>query len=360
MRRRKRIQRVIAVAVTVAGVIFCVGQVPAQTLAQVGNGAALLAVGMAQPDKSAQHLGAQLEASLTPPTTAPTVTRPTTPPTTADAVQVVGPTKPLTIPEKLTGAGTVSEQKVSVGSDFVKGVAVRNRSGKVFDLAKEIAAATAPQLEKNTKDPQVLIVHTHTTEGYLTYDTGFYNPADVERTFDRTRNICAAGKAIADTLRAAGIAVVHDTTVHDNPQYTGAYTRSEQTVTALLKKYPSIQVVLDIHRDAILPDNTTHVKPTVTVNGKKAAQMMIIAGVVSTESLPHPNWQKNFHFALRLQQSLATTYPDLMRPLYLVASRYNQHLSAGYLLVEIGSDVNTVDEAVYAGELLGNILANLS
>ena len=125
-----------------------------------------------------------------------------------------------------------------------------------------------------------------------------------------------------------------------------------------MEKYPTVKVVLDVHRDAMIA-NDTHTKPTVTVNGQKAAQMMIIAGVVSTEALPHPNWEQNFRFAVRLQQSLATTYPDLMRPLSLVASRYNQHLANGYLLVEIGTDVNTVSEAVYSGEMLGKTLANL-
>jgi stage II sporulation protein P len=130
-------------------------------------------------------------------------------------------------------------------------------------------------------------------------------------------------------------------------------------VKRYLKQYPSIQVVLDVHRDAIVPNDTTRVKPTATVNGKKAAQMMLIAGVSSTKNIPHPNWQENFHFALQLQTSITAKYPDLMRPLYLVGSRYNQHLAPGYLLVEIGSDMNTVEEAVYSGELLGKVVAEV-
>ena len=209
----------------------------------------------------------------------------------------------------------------------------------------------------NTKQPQVLIVHTHTTESFLTYDAGFYNPADVARSKDMTRNICAAGKVLCDTLNAAGVVTVHDTTIHDNPQYTGAYERSEQTVKALLKKYPSVKVVLDIHRDAIMPDSTTHVKPVASVDDRSAAQLMIVAGVADTKALPHPNWQKNLAFAVQLQKKLTDTHKDLMRPLYVVASRYNQHLSAGYLLIEVGSDVNTVAEAEYSAQLLGKTLA---
>jgi len=344
----KRVAMVVAAALTVA---LC-GQVSAEGVLQFGKEAALLAVGLGEPLDSAAFIGEKVHDTFT--TTAPSVTAPTTAPTTA--VQVIAPI--TTAPTKAAGAGTVLVQNMAGGGETVNGVSVRNRSGKAFDLKKEIAAGTLLAFS-NTADPQVLIIHTHTTEGYLTYDTGFYNGKDVERTFDTKRNVCAAGEALKTALEKQGIVTVHDTTVHDNPQYTGAYGRSEATVKALLKKYPSVKVVLDLHRDAILPKNTEHVKPTATVNGKKAAQMMIIAGVVSTSALPHPKWQENFHFALQLQKSLQAAYPDLMRPLYLVGSRYNQHLSTGYLLVEVGTDVNTVAEAEYSATLLGNTIAKL-
>ncbi len=354
-------------AVVAALTIAVVGQGSAGGLLEFGRKAALLSVGMHKPDGATAVLGERVEQAAAQATPPPAATEPDATPTAPSSVPSSSapstPTVPMTAPssgvapERLPGGGTVLEQKVSPGSEFVQGVAVKNRSGKVFDLTKELAKKLTLSLQKNKKEPQVLIVHTHTTEGYLTYDADYYNPADVERTHDRSRNVCAAGDAIVQALKEAGITAVQDTTVHDSPQYTGAYARSEQTVKAALEKYPSVKVVLDIHRDAILPDDTTRVKPTATVNGKKAAQMMIIAGVVSTEALPHPNWQQNFRFALELQKSLAGQYPDLMRPLYLVASRYNQHLSPGYLLVEIGTDVNTVEEAVYSGSLLGKTLA---
>ena len=125
-----------------------------------------------------------------------------------------------------------------------------------------------------------------------------------------------------------------------------------------MKKYPSIKVVLDIHRDAVLEEGAV-VKPTATVEGKKAAQMMLITGVVSTTALPHPKWQENLTFSTRLQRALDGVSPDLMRPLQTVASRYNQHLSPGWVLVEVGSEGNTVEEAVYSGQILGRTLAQL-
>ena len=319
--------------------------------------AALLSVGMQHPDESASLLGERVQAAVAKAQPTVPVASVTTTVTSA-TVTTTRVTTTATTPTKGAG-GTVLTQSLASTAGAIQGVAVRNRSGKAFDVTKELARGTSIKLQTHTKEPQVLIVHTHTTENYLTYDTGFYNQQDVQRTKDMTRNICAAGAATARALEQAGVAVIHDTTIHDNPKYTGAYGRSEQTVKALLKKYPSVKVVLDLHRDAIMPQETVHVKPTGTVNGKKAAQMMIIAGVVSTDALPHPNWQQNLSFAFQLQKALATEYPDLMRPLSIVSSRYNQHLSTGYLLIEMGSDVNTVDEAVYSGELLGKTIAKL-
>lgn len=346
----KRFLKRMAWGGAIALLVFLCGQVSAEGIAQFGKDAALLAVSLGEPLSAAALVGERVNASFTTTATTQTTTVPTT------AVQVIAPT--ATAPTKATGAGTVLTQNLAGGGETVNGVSVRNRSGKAFDLKKEIAAGTALSFS-NTASPQVLIIHTHTTEGYLTYDTGRYDPADVERTFDTKRNVCAAGEALKAALEKQGIVTIHDTTVHDNPQYTGAYGRSEATVKAILNKYPSIKVVLDLHRDAILPKDTEHVKPTAEIEGKKAAQMMIIAGVVSTSALPHPKWQENFHFALQLQKSLSSAYPELMRPLYLVGSRYNQHLSTGYLLVEVGTDVNTVEEAEYSATLLGNTIAKL-
>ena len=125
-----------------------------------------------------------------------------------------------------------------------------------------------------------------------------------------------------------------------------------------MEKDPSIQVVLDIHRDAVL-DNGAVVKPTATVNGRKAAQMMLITGVVSTDALPHPDWRENLTLSTHLQRALDQVSPDLMRPLNTVASRYNQHLSPGWILVEVGAEGNTVEEAVYSGQILAQTLAKL-
>ena len=117
-------------------------------------------------------------------------------------------------------------------------------------------------------------------------------------------------------------------------------------------------MVLDIHRDAVLEEGAV-VKPTATVEGKKAAQMMLITGVVDTEALPHSQWKKNLTLSTQLQAALDEVSEELMRPLNTVASRYNQHLSPGWVLVEVGSEGNTIAEAVYSGQILGRTLAAL-
>ncbi len=366
MRKRRFFKKTAWVAcILVCGIL--IGQGSPESWAIIGQKLAMVSVGMQKPADSVRVLSGQVQDALAivkptellPSTTACTtlttsITQATTLSTTSPTVAAAA----TAIPQKATGAGKVSEQLMS-GGGAVQGVALRNISGKTFDIAAELKKGTSVRAQKNADEPQVLLVHTHTTENYLTYDTGYFNPSDIERTFDTSRNIVAAGAALAAALEKAGVRTLHDTTVHDNPQYTGAYSRSEKTVKALLEKYPSIKVVIDVHRDAIMPDDNTHVKPTVTIDGKKAAQLMLVMGVVNSATLPHPNWQSNFSLALQVQKRLADTYPNLARPMYVTASRYNQHLSAGYMLVEVGSDVNTVDEAVYSATLLGNLLAEL-
>lgn len=254
--------------------------------------------------------------------------------------------------------GKVYEQKIGTGDKLYNGIATTNRSG----ISVDVKAAVERQLPftfAKTAEPQVLILHTHTTEQYMTYDSGYYNEADKRRSQDHKKNVCAVGEAIRMTLEAHGIHAIHDTTVHDDPVYTGSYGRSAATAEKYLKKYPSIRVVLDVHRDAIMKGDKGVLKPTVTVNGKKAAQMMLVMGVVDSKELPHPQCEKNLTLAAHMQKELGKVHADLMRPLNMVASRYNQHLNPGWMLVETGAEGNTVEEAVYAGQIFGETLATL-
>ncbi len=204
-------------------------------------------------------------------------------------------------------------------------------------------------------EPQVLIMHTHTTESFEPYERDAWDATFNYRTTDNSRNMVMVGDAIAEQLINVGISVIHDATIHDYPSYTGSYDRSRQTVQKLLAEYPSIKVVLDIHRDAISRDGVI-TQPTTEINGKKAAQVMIISGC-DDGTMGMPNYMQNFHFACLLQQQMESDYPGLTRPILFDYRKYNQDLTTGSLLIEVGTHGNTLEQAAYAGELIGISLA---
>ncbi|MDQ5983083.1 MAG: hypothetical protein RUMPE_00081 [Eubacteriales bacterium SKADARSKE-1] len=212
---------------------------------------------------------------------------------------------------------------------------------------------------KKDGSPQVLVFHTHTTEAYMDKDQGFYYQNFHPRSLDPKFNVVQVGDAICKSLENSGIKTIHDTTCHDDPGYSGSYNRSAQTIDKNLKKYPSICVVLDIHRDTIENKEKTKIKPTFSINGKKAAQIMIIAGCDADGTLEHPDWEHNLKFALRLHKQVETMFPGMTRSLLFKNSRYNMHKSHGSLLIEVGSDANTLNEAVYSGALLGRALSEV-
>lgn len=263
-----------------------------------------------------------------------------------------------TVPPHGNG-GIVSEEIVGGGSGIGQGVFIKNASGVSTDWSALLEGETVRF--SDTDQPQVLIFHTHTTESYMTYYAGYYNNEDVGRPTDIHKNVCAVGEVLANRLRSAGIGVIHDTTLYDYPEYTGAYGRSRETVEEITKKYPSICLAIDLHRDAILRDSVTRVKPTVTVDGQKAAQVMLVLGAGESADNPNPTWRENVRLGFRLASVLAAIEPDLSRPVSLTESNYNQHLlsQGAMLLLEIGTDVNTFSEAMVSASLVGDALVSI-
>ena len=349
------VRRVVALVCAVGMIALVVGRGWGQRLA-------LAAAGLRSPARAVTLLEQRLEGE-----TAGSVPAAPAPfegmgDTTAPDIPAVSPlvdTPPMTMvtpPANKGDGGRIVEKTMQTG-DRSRGVAITNRSGTAVDVAAALSDSL-PLSWEDTDLPQVLILHTHTTEGYMTYAADYYNAEDRHRTDDHTRNVCGVGEALRLTLAAYGITAIHDTTVHDSPVYAGAYGRSAETAQAYLEQYPSIQLVIDLHRDSV-EDGGAVVRPTATVAGKKAAQMMFVTGVVSTEGLPHPHWEQNLTLSARWQAALDAVSPDLMRPLNTVASRYNQHLSPGWVLVEMGAEGNTIEEAVYSAQILGETLARL-
>lgn len=225
------------------------------------------------------------------------------------------------------------------------------------------AAVTTPSLpfdvEVNSDEPQVLILHTHATETYQTWPDLVYDPDFTARTQNTALNMCVVGEKMAQVLNAAGINTLHDTTLHDSPSYTESYDRSYATTQAYLEKYPSIKVVLDVHRDAIEDSDGTRVKPLCTVDGEETAQVMIIAGCDNGSSISLPNWRLNLRFAAAWEEAMESRTPGLTRPVMCAYRYYNQDLTTGSLLIEIGGHANTVAEAVRAGQYAAEALAVL-
>lgn len=209
----------------------------------------------------------------------------------------------------------------------------------------------------DTDQPQVLIYHTHTTESFEPFVRENLDSEFNYRTTDETKNVVMVGDAIAAELEAQGIAVIHARDIHDYPSYNGSYDRSRQTILPILEQYPTIKVALDIHRDAIASDTAAY-QPYITVNGREAAQIMIISGC-DDGTLGMPDYIKNFHFASSLQQQIEGDVPGLTRPILFDYRHYNQDLTTGSLLIEVGSHGNTLEQVQYSGELIGKSLGRL-
>ena len=210
------------------------------------------------------------------------------------------------------------------------------------------------KLEMNG-EPEVLIMHTHTTEAYQPGEYDYYDASYIGRCSDPEKNIVSVGGEIAKSFAEAGITVIHDGTVHDSPEFSGAYARSAETVRQILKAYPSIKVVLDIHRDAI-DDGDSRVAAVAGVDGRDAAQVMIISAA-DDGTYDIPDYMQNLRLASLFQQSMEYDYPGITRPVLFQYCQYNQHLTTGSLLIEVGAYGNTLEEAEYAGRLIGKSMA---
>ena len=216
---------------------------------------------------------------------------------------------------------------------------------------------TAPvELTLNDGQPRVLILHSHTTESFQqTADR--YEESSPYRTLDPGHNMLALGELVAEILESAGIGVIHDRDFHDYPSYNGAYSHAAASTRAYLEEYPTIELILDLHRDAA-DTPTGQMATSCTVGGEKAAQLMFVLG--TDKRLNHPDWEENLSLALKLQVLLEKENPGICRSLTLSKNRYNQHLGKYALLIEIGAAGNTLEQAKLAARELGEAIAQLA
>lgn len=235
------------------------------------------------------------------------------------------------------------------------GIYIKNTTSKKLNIPEQLKKSVNPIVDKNK--PSVLIFHTHTSETYELLDRGFYSNARGPRSENSKENMIRVGEEICKVLNSRGIKTIHDKTVYDG-FYNGAYERSREGITKILKENPSIKVVLDVHRDAIYLKDGTRIKPVIEIYGKKAAQIMILTGCEDGNVKNFPQWEKNLAFAVQLQNKISKDNPKLLRPLMFCNRKYNMHLTPCSLLVEFGTDANTLAEAVYSAELFAESLAD--
>ena len=282
---------------------------------------------------------------------------------TTAASKAATTTAALITPAAADIAGKISTETIGYGGAnlALDNLHISNNTGLKVDLKKQLNIV--PDINFTAKsdktNPQVLIVHTHATECYYDSPAAAYSKSWAVKSRDNAKNMISVGNVFASTLEKAGIGVIHDTTQYDKDSYSGSYERCRTATENMLKKYPSICVVLDLHRDSITYDNGTKLRPVTQINGKTAAQIMICTGSNSGKVTGYDNWLSNFRFACRLQQACETKYKNLARPMYFVSKKYNHDLCNGSLLIEIGSEANALDEAKYAAFLCADALIDV-
>lgn len=240
----------------------------------------------------------------------------------------------------------------------IAAVSLRYQCGCQIDMEKLLQMPL--ELDRSQSGPQVLILHTHATESYTRSSDEKYAELEKYRTLDENYNAVSIGSQLAALLEAAGISVIHDTTVYDYPSYNDAYDNARLAIAETLAEYPSIQLVLDLHRDAVENEDGSQWAPTVTINGQTAARITFVVGT-GCEADNQPHWEQNMAVTMQLQALLEQQYPGLYRQTTLTGWQYNQDLLPGSLLVEVGTAGNTHREALTAAEALADgVLALLT
>lgn len=265
--------------------------------------------------------------------------------------ETIEPTQP-TQPQMPTEPGlpAFSEGELEI-------VKVNNDSGYKLELEDLLTSALSWDLTDG--QPAVLILHTHATEAYTPTPGAQYEASSDYRTLDAHYNMISIGEEVARILREGGVGVLHDKTFHDHPSYNGSYNDARKTIQAYLEDYPSIRMVLDIHRDAAASGSSGQLDTSATVDGQPSAQLMMVIGTDASGN-HHPNWRTNLALALKLSAQLERENPGITRPIHLRPERFNMDMTSGSLLVEVGAAGDTHAEAMMAANALARAVLALA
>lgn len=266
------------------------------------------------------------------------------------------PTQALTPDPVPPSQDQISEPELPVFSaDDAAMLAINSTFRYDADIATLLTQPLHWDLTAN--EPTVLILHSHASESYA--PTGEYTEVSPYHTLNNAYNMVSVGAYVAQLLEAGGVSVIHDTTLHDNPSYNDSYGNSRASMQAYLEKYPSIRLVLDLHRDAIEDEDGNQIAQTVFAGDQTYAPLMLVVGT-NYGGLTHPQWRENFSLALKLQTQLEGICPGIGRKINLRSQRFNQDLSTGALLIEIGTSGNSRQEALRSAEVLADAILSLA
>lgn len=248
-------------------------------------------------------------------------------------------------------------QEEDIIRDYSKSIAISNETKYKINIDELLRQPLKISLDK--KGPKILIYHTHTTESYLKNSSQIGVAGIPSWSTNPQNTVVRVGEELAQTLRKKyDIEVIHNGTIHDYPNYNAAYSKSLNTASKILKSYPSVKVVIDLHRDG-LSLNSKKLRAVSKINGKNTAQIMFVVGTDQRKNLKHPNWRENLKFALKLQEKLNQISPGITKPVYLSSNRYNQHLSKQALIIEVGGDGNTMDECIESTKYLARAISEI-
>ena len=270
--------------------------------------------------------------------------------------EVATPAIPLPESTEPTQATTPEEVPVAVfdqkDADLVS---VISYCGYDADLSSLLQ--TPLNWDLTDSQPTVLILHSHGTESYVNLEG--YTESTAHRTLDTDYNVVSIGAHLASLLEAQGISVIHDTALHDHPSYNASYQNARESIASYLSQYPGICLVLDIHRDAVELSDGSQKSFTVTTPQGDAAQLMMVVGT-DASGLDHPDWPSNMALAVKLHAQLEKIAPGSCRPISFRTQRFNQDLSPGALIVEVGSAGNTRQEALLGAQLLAEAIISMA
>lgn len=250
------------------------------------------------------------------------------------------------LPNFVDGKIISLNNKKDTFTNIYNSVKIKNESS--YELTDEMLI---PNVDfENKKD--IIIYHTHTCESYTPTAENNYIASGNFRTIDLNHSVSRVGDELTNYLTGFGFNVIHNKSYHDYPAYTGSYSRSLSTISGILQSNSDTEFVIDLHRDAL---SNSNYGPTVQLGNETVSQLMFVIGT-DGGGLEHPNWLYNFKLAIKLQEKANEMYPGLFKPIILRNSRYNQHVTKGACIIEVGATGNTIEQCNGSMKYLANVI----